>query len=237
MPPPSAPVALVTAASKGIGAAVADALAARGYRLALLARSDALDAVAARTGAVAAKGDVTDPAALDALADAALAAYGRVDAVVVNAGHAAKGDLLALADADFHAGLDLLLLPTVRLARRLVPVMRAQGGGGAFVNVTSFAAAEPDGAYPVSSVVRAGLAAYTKLFADRHAAEGIRMNDVLPGFIDSQPFDDAKRARVPAGRAGTVAELAAVVAFLVSPEAAYVTGQHVRVDGGLTRSL
>lgn len=231
------PVALVTAASQGIGAACARALAADGYRVVLLARSAEVEALADELGGLAVRGDVTQDGDLKRLVDEAVAAYGRIDAVVVNSGHAARGPLLDLSDDDWQTGMDLLLMSVIRLARYATPVMQAQDGGGSFVTISTLAALEPNLDFPISSVMRAGLAAFTRLFATQYAAEGLRMNSVLPGFVDSYPVDEATRAAIPAGRPGTVEEIAEVVAFLASPAARYVTGQNLPVDGGLGRGL
>ena len=230
------PVAVVTAASRGIGAACARVLAKRGYRLALLARSKDVEVLANELGAVAVEGSVTDPAALDRVVAAAMEAHGRIDALVNNTGHPAKGDLLALSDDDWRGGVDLLLLPVVRLARLVTPILQKQGGG-AIVNVSSLWAVEPHLDAPVSSTLRAALSAFTKLYADAHAKAHIRMNNLLPGFIDSYPEDAALRSAIPMGRYGSVAEIAKTTAFLVSDDASYLTGQNIRVDGGLTRSI
>jgi NAD(P)-dependent dehydrogenase (short-subunit alcohol dehydrogenase family) len=229
-------VALVTAASRGIGAAIAHRLAEDGYRLALMSRSDDLCAVAAELDAVAFTGSVASADDLQGFVGAAVSAYGRIDAVVNNTGHAAKGDLLTLSDDDWHAGLDLLLLNVVRMARLATPYME-EAGGGSFVNISTLGAAEPSPAYPVSSALRAGLTGFTKLFAARYAAAGIRMNNVLPGFIDSQKFSADDVAKIPIGRPGRVEEIANAVTWLVSPAASYVTGQSLLVDGGLVRAI
>jgi NAD(P)-dependent dehydrogenase (short-subunit alcohol dehydrogenase family) len=229
------PVALVTAASRGIGAACARELAARGYAVGLMARSDDVHALAADLGGLGFTGDVAVAADLDAFAGAALARFGRVDAVVVNTGHAAKGSLLDIKDADWHAALDLLVLPLVRLAQRLVPVMTAQGGG-VFVTISSFAADAPDPAFPLSAALRPALSALVQMLTQRYGAQNVRFNNVLPGWVDSHAVSEAAVSAVPLGRAATPDDVARVVAFLVSDAAAYVSGQSVRVDGGLVRA-
>jgi NAD(P)-dependent dehydrogenase (short-subunit alcohol dehydrogenase family) len=230
------PVALVTAASRGIGAACARVLAERGYRLGLLARSPDVMALARELGAVAVEGSVSDPAALERLVAAAMDAHGRIDALVNNTGHPAKGDLLALSDDDWLGGVDLLLLPVVRLARLVTPILQRQGGG-AIVNVSSLWAVEPHLDAPVSSTLRAALSAYTKLYADRYAKERIRMNCLLAGFMTTYPVAEKFRSAIPMDRVAEPEEIARVAAFLLSPESAYITGQSIRSDGGLTRSF
>jgi NAD(P)-dependent dehydrogenase (short-subunit alcohol dehydrogenase family) len=230
-----APVALVTAASKGMGAACARELAARGYRVALFARSEAVETLARELDGRATRGDIAQDADLARFVDDALAAYGRIDAVVVSTGHPPKGALLELADADWHGGLDLVLLPVVRLARRVTPALRERGG--AVVNISTFAAYEPDARFPISSALRAALGSFCKLYADAEAPHGVRMNNLLPGFVDSLPVKADNLASIPMARYARVEEVAKTAAFLCSSDAGYITGQNLRVDGGLTRSV
>ena len=229
------PTAIVTAASGGIGAACARELAARGYRLALLARSERVVELAAELGGVGVRGSVAVPADLERLVGRTLEEYGRIDAVVNNTGHPAKGDFLAVTDTEWHQGLDLLFLSVVRLARLVTPPMLARGGG-AIVNISSFTAQEPSLPRPISSALRAALASFTKMYADRYAAESIRMNSIVPGWVRTHDVPDAALGDIPMGRAAEPVEIARVVAFLLSSEASYLTGENLRVDGGLLRA-
>jgi NAD(P)-dependent dehydrogenase (short-subunit alcohol dehydrogenase family) len=230
------PAAIVTAASRGMGAACARELAHRGYDLVLMARSDAIHTLAGELRAVAITGSVATESDLRRLVDAAIARYGRIDAVVNNTGHAPKGDLLQLTDEDWRTGFDLLFLNVVRVARLVTPLLLARGTGS-IVNVSSFGAVEPSGRFPVSSAARAALGAYVKLYSERYASAGLRMNNVLPGWIDTYPVDASTVAGIAAGRPGTADEVARVVGFLASQESSYVTGQSLLVDGGLVRGL
>ncbi|KCV62764.1 enoyl-(Acyl carrier protein) reductase domain protein [Bordetella bronchiseptica 980] len=155
---------------------------------------------------------------------------------VNSAGHGPKGALLEIDDAGWHAGMDYYLLNVVRIARLVTPVMREQGGGS-IVNISTYATFEPEAAFPTSGVLRAGLAAFTKLYADQYAADNVRMNNVLPGFIDSLPEKEDRRARIPMGRYGRAEEVADLIAFLASSQSSYITGQNIRIDGGITRSV
>lgn len=229
-------VAIVTAGGRGMGGAIARALAARDYALVLMSPGGSAEALAGELGGIGVNGSVTEPKDLAALVDAAMEAHGRIDAVANNTGFPPKGPLLDIPDADWHAGLDMVLLNVVRMTRLVTPIMEAQGGG-AIVNISTYAAVEPSPAYPVSATLRAGLSAYTKLYTDQYAEKGIRMNNILPGFIDTHGADDTVANGIPAKRFGAPDEIGETAAFLLSDGAGYITGQNLRVDGGLTRSV
>ncbi len=229
-------VALITAAGSGMGAAIARRLAADGYRVAILSSSGKGAALARELGGVGVTGSNREVADLERLVSLAIDTYGHIDAVVNSAGHGPKGSLLEISDEDWHLGMEVYFLNVVRICRLVTPLLDSRGGG-AIVNVSTFATFEPDPNFPTSGAFRSSLAAFTKLYADQYAARNIRMNNILPGFIDSLPEKEAFRARIPMGRYGTAAEIAATAAFLLSDGACYITGQNIRVDGGITRSV
>lgn len=229
-------VAIITAGGSGMGAAAARKLAADGYRVAILSSSGKGEALAAELGGLGVTGSNRSPEDLARLVDATLQQWGRVDAVVNSAGHGPKGPLLEISDDDWHLGMEFYLLNVVRIARLVAPVMKRQKSG-AIVNISTYATFEPEALFPTSGVFRAGLAAFTKVFADEYAEHNVRMNNVLPGFIDSLPEKEDRRARIPMGRYGTAEEVADLIAFLASDVSSYITGQNIRIDGGITRSV
>ncbi len=229
-------VAVVTAGGSGMGAAVARRLAADGFKVAILSSSGKGEALASELGGLGVTGSNQSAADLQRLVDQTLQRWGRIDALVNSAGHGPKGPLLEITDEQWRQGLDVYFLNAVRPTRLVTPHMVKQGGG-AIVNISTAWAFEPSPMFPTSAVARSGLAAFTKLFADQYAPHNVRMNNVLPGWIDSLPQTDVRRDSVPMQRYGTADEIAATVAFLVSAGAGYITGQNLRVDGGLMRSV
>jgi len=229
-------VALITAGGSGMGAAAARKLAQDGYCIAVLSSSGKGEALAEALGGVGVTGSNQSNDDLQRLVDLALQRWGRIDALVNSAGHGPRAPILDITDEDWHKGMDVYFLSAVRAARLVAPIMVAQGGG-AIVNISTAWAFEPADLFPTSAVFRAGLASFTKIFADTYAEKNIRMNNVLPGWIDSLPATDERRDSVPMRRYGKAEEIAATIAFLVSDGASYITGQNIRVDGGITRSV
>ncbi len=210
-------VALITAAGSGMGAAIARKLAESGFKIAILSSSGRGEALAAELGGVGVTGSNQSPADLTRFVETAMDAFGRIDAVVNSAGHGPKGKILEISDDDWHLGMEVYLLNVIRMARLVTPILKSCGGG-AIVNISTYAAFEPEPAFPTSGAFRASLAAFTKLFADEFASANIRMNNILPGFIDSLPEKEAFRSRIPMGRYGTTNEIAETALFLLSEE-------------------
>lgn len=228
-------VCLITGGGRGMGAAVAREMHARGYRLALMSPSESSETLAAELGSVAHRGVAQSADDLKAVFDLAMATYGRIDAVLNHTGHPPKGEILEITDENWDLANDMIVKSVVRMARLVTPVMEAQGGGS-IVNITTYAAFEPSLWFPASCVYRAGVSSFTKLYSDRYGPANIRMNCLLPGFTDS--LDVGKFADLTAlKRIGRVEEQAKAAAFLLSDESSYITGQSLRVDGGLTRAV
>ncbi|WP_293859158.1 SDR family oxidoreductase [uncultured Alsobacter sp.] len=229
-------VAVVTAGGSGMGAACARRLAADGFQIAVLSSSGKGEALAGELGGLGVTGSNQSNDDLKRLVDAVMAKWGRMDVLVNSAGHGPRAPILEITDEDWHRGMEVYFLNVARAARLVAPVMAARKGG-TIINISTAWMFEPSPMFPTSAVFRAGLAAYTKLFADTFAASNVRMNNVLPGWIDSLPATEERRSSVPMGRYGTSEEIAATVSFLASDGAGYITGQNIRVDGGLMRSI
>ena len=229
-------VALITAGGSGMGAGAARRLAADGFKVGVLSSSGKGEALGQELGGFGVTGSNRSIEDLTRLVEGAMDRWGRVDVLVNSAGHGPKGDILEMTNEDWHEGLDVYLMNVIRPTRLVTPIMEAQGGG-AIINISTFAVFEPDPLFPTSGVFRAGLAGFAKLYADKYAAQNIRMNNVLPGFIDSLPETEDRRGRIPMGRYGREAEVSSLISWLASEGGGYVTGQNWRIDGGLTRGV
>lgn len=219
-----------------MGAAAARRLAADGFHVAILSSSGKGETLAQELGGLGITGSNQSNDDLERLVDGAMTKWGRIDALVNSAGHGPRAPVLELTDEQWHTGMDVYLMNVIRPTRLVAPIMQAQKAGS-IINISTAWAFEPSAMFPTSAVFRAGLASYTKLFADAFAASNVRMNNVLPGWIDSLPATEERRASVPMQRYGKSEEIAATVAFLASEGAGYITGQNIRVDGGMTRSV
>jgi 3-oxoacyl-[acyl-carrier protein] reductase len=251
-------VAMVAAASKGLGRAIAEALAAEGCRVSICSRSmesleDARKAIEAGGGEVLPVAcDVSNASDLQRWFDETAARFGQVDILVTNTGGPPAAPFLKLTEEQWQSGIDSTLMNVVRLCRLVIPGMKERGWGR-IVNLTSFVAKQPIELLTVSSTLRAGLSALTKTLGDQVARDGILVNAVLPGHfltdrqvhlaelraeqqgITPQEYLDKAMSVIPLGRYGRSEELASVVAFLCSEKASYVTGTSLQIDGGLYR--
>ncbi len=229
-------VAILIAAGTGMGASAAKKLSADGFKISILSSSGKGEALAKELDGIGVTGSNQSNDDLKKIVDETANKWGRIDVLVNSAGHGPRGPILELTDEDWHKGMDTYFMNVVRSTRLVTSIMQQQQSG-VIINISTFATFEPDPVFPTSGVFRAGLASYTKLFADKYASDNIRMNNILPGFIDSLPEKEEFKVRIPLKRYGKTNEISEVVSFLASDGAAYITGQNIRVDGGITKSV
>ena len=233
-------------ASQGMGLAIAEALAAEGANVAMFARrADVVEREAARIGALAVPGDLTRAADLERLVASTVEAFGGIDVVVLNGGGPPPGAAADVTAADVAAAVELLLIPHVRLVGLCLPYLRASGRGR-IVAIESTSVKEPIANLALSNAVRPGVVGWLKTLARELGPDGITVNTIAPGRIDTERMQElygpdgppaATIEAIAARRLGTPAEIAAAVCFLASEPAGYVTGTVLPVDGGLTRGL
>ena len=227
---------LVIGGGRGMGAATAKEMQKRGYKLSLMSPSDSCEQLAEELNGIALRGKAEVPENLKSIIDFTMEKYGRIDSVLVHVGGPPKGDLLEIEDEDWDKANQMIIKPVVWIAKLVTPIM-LELGGGSIVNITTFSAFEPSLTFPTSSVYRAGVSSFTKLFSDRYGADNIRMNCLLPGFTDSLNLPDEFAKLSSLNRLARAEEQAKVAAFLLSDDSSYITGQSIRSDGGVTRHM
>ena len=227
---------LLIGGGRGMGAATAREMHKRGYRLSLMSPSESCEQLAKDLKAVALRGKAENKENLKSIVSFTMEKYGRIDSVLVHVGGPPKGDLLDIDDGDWDKANQMIIKPVISIAKLVTPIMLEQGGGS-IVNITTFSAFEPSLTFPTSSVYRAGVSSFTKLFSERYGAKNIRMNCLLPGFTDSLNLPDEFAQLSSLKRLARAEEQAKVAAFLLSDDSSYITGQSIRSDGGVTRHM
>ncbi|MBD2360369.1 SDR family oxidoreductase [Anabaena minutissima FACHB-250] len=235
----SAKVVIVTAASRGIGGGCARELAARGYNVALMARSPEVLDLARELGGIAIQGSITNPQDLQQLVETTLTKFGRIDAVVNSFGDPPRPDLLSISDEMWLENFEMLFLSVVRIAR-LVTAPMQNSGGGAIVNISACDSQEPSLGTPFTGTLRTAMEGFTKLYAKRYRADKIRMVSVAPFFV-ADSMAELEGWNVPAdlmlGRPATYREFAKIVAFLISDDAKFITGTTLKVDEAYSAAI
>ncbi len=227
---------LIIGGGRGMGAATAREMHRRDYDLALMSPSESCEALAAELGGIARRGKAENAEDTKAIFDLAMEHFDRIDAVLIHVGGPPKGDLLEISEDDWDRANEMVLKPVIRMAKHVTPVMEKQGGGS-IVNITTFSAFEPSLTFPTSSVYRVGVSSFTKLYSDRYGPVNIRMNCLLPGFTDSLDLPQKFADMSALGRLARAEEQAEAAAFLLTDDSSYITGQSLRVDGGVTRHM
>ena len=227
---------LIVGGGRGMGAATAREMHKRGYKLALMSPSERCETLAAELGGVARRGVAESAEDIEAIVALAMESYGWIGSVLIHVGGPPKGDLLDIPEEDWDRAHAMVLKPVIRMAKLVTPIMEAQGAGS-IVCITTFSALEPSLSFPTSSVYRVGVSSFAKLYSDRYGPANIRMNCLLPGFTDSLNLPAKYGEMAALKRLARAEEQAKAAAFLLTDDSSYITGQSLRVDGGVTRSL
>lgn len=232
-------IAIVTAASRSIGAGCARELAARGYKVSLMARSNNVFDLASELGGIATQGSIANLQDLQRLVETTLGKYGRIDAVVNSFGDPPRPDLLSISDEMWLENFEMLFLSLVRMARLVTEPMQ-KSGGGVIVNISACDSQEPSLGTPFSGTLRTAMEGFTKLYAKRYRADKIRMISVAPFFV-ADSMEELAGWDVPNdlmfSRPATYAEFAKTVAFLISDDAKFITGTTLKVDEGRSAGI
>mgnify|MGYP001219240114 FL=1 len=229
-------VALFIASGTGMGADAARHLSSKGFKVGIMSSSGKAESLAKELNGIGYTGSNLLTKDIEIFINKVILKYGRIDVLINSAGHGPKGKILEITDEEWVKGMEVYFLNVVRSVRLVTPIMQKQNNGS-IINISTFATFEPEFNFPTSGVFRSGLASFVKLYADQYAEYNIRINNILPGFIDSLPEKEEFKKRIPLKRYGKVREISSVVELLASKGGAYITGQNIRVDGGITRSV
>ena len=229
-------IAAFIASGTGMGADAAKHLSSKGYDVAIMSSSGKGEKLAKTLGGYGYTGSNLSSKDIEIFINKVLSKYGKIDTLINSAGHGPKGEILNISDEDWFKGMEVYFLNVVRSSRIITPIMQKQKNGS-IINISTFATFEPEPNFPTSGVFRSSLAVFTKLYSDLYAKDNIRMNNILPGFIDSLPEKKEFLKRIPLQRYGRVNEISSVVELLASDGGSYITGQNIKVDGGITRSV
>ncbi len=229
-------VAVLIAAGSGMGADAAKVLAKNGYRIAIMSSSGKGEKLAKNLKGIGFTGSNLNPKKIKEFINIVIEKWGRIDVLVNSAGHGPKGPLLNISDEKWFEAMEVYFLNVVRVLRIVTPIMKKQKSGS-IINISTYAVFEPEKNFPTSGVIRASLSSFTKIYSDEYAKYNIRINNILPGFIDSLKPKKEFIRRIPLKRKGKMAEISAFINLLASDDGSYITGQNIRVDGGITRSI
>ena len=229
-------IAAFIASGTGMGADAAKHLHSKGYNIAIMSSSGKGEKLANQLGGLGFTGSNLLSKDINYFIEKVYKNFGKIDVLINSAGHGPKGEILEINDEEWFKGMEVYFLNVVRASRAITPIMQKQKNGS-IINISTFAIFEPEESFPTSGVFRSGLSSFTKIYSNKYAKDNIRMNNILPGFIDSLPLKEDFLKRIPLNRYGKVSEISAVVEMLASEGGGYITGQNIRVDGGFTRSV
>ena len=229
-------IAAFIASGTGMGADAAKHLHSKGYNIAIMSSSGKGEKLANQLGGLGFTGSNLISKDINYFIEKVYKNFGKIDVLINSAGHGPKGEILEINDEEWLKGMEVYFLNVVRASRAITPIMQKQKNGS-IINISTFAIFEPEESFPTSGVFRSGLSSFTKIYSNKYAKDNIRMNNILPGFIDSLPLKEDFLKRIPLNRYGKVSEISAVVEMLASEGGGYITGQIIRVDGGITRSV
>ena len=229
-------IAAFIASGTGMGADPAKHLHSKGYNIAIMSSSGKGEKLANQLGGLGFTGSNLISKDINYFIEKVYKNFGKIDVLINSAGHGPKGEILEINDEEWFKGMEVYFLNVVRASRAVTPIMQKQKNGS-IINISTFAIFEPEESFPTSGVFRSGLSSFTKIYSNKYAKDNIRMNNILPGFIDSLPLKEDFLKRIPLKRYGKVNEISAVVEMLASDGGGYITGQNIRVDGGITRSV